>query len=112
MGDEFCILLASDEALSHVRLLQVREVWHALDARRSREVGQPVHAFQAGQLPIDGGIAGVLLAATVDVAGEQTGVEFGCWDRAEEGFQMEAPARLHIVERTLFLDAVIAQQVV
>jgi hypothetical protein len=25
---------------------------------------------------------------------------------------MEAPARLHIVERTLFLDAVIAQQVV
>src|SRR5208337_2095885 len=111
VGDEFRILLASDEALSYVRLLQVREIWYARDPSWGREVGEPIHAFQACQLPIDGGIAGVLLAAMVDVALEEPGVQFRSRDRAEEGLQMEAPARLHIVQRPMLIDAVIAKQV-
>ena len=112
MGEKFRILLGSDEALSDVRLLQMREMWHARDPQRGREIGEPVHAFQACQFPIDGGIAGVLLAAPVDVAREEPGVELCGWDRAQEGLQMETPACLDIVQRPMLIDAVIAKQVV
>ena len=90
-------MLGCDEALPHVRLLQVREMWHALDLPRSREVREPEHAFQASQLSIDRGIAGMLLAAPVDVAVEESGVELGGWDidqrRVSDGGASAPPHR-------------------
>lgn len=68
MGDEFRKLLGSDKALSHVVLLQVREVWDARHPRRGREIREPVHALQACQFSIDRGIRGMLLSARVNVA--------------------------------------------
>src|ERR1017187_270130 len=105
------ILFGRDEALSHVVLLEMGKMWDALHPRRARLICEPVHAFQARHLSIDRGIAGVLLAAAVDVALELPGVELRCWDRAQEGFEVEAPTRLYIGQRTMFVDAVVAKQV-
>ena len=54
--------------VSDVVFLQVREVWDARHPRRARLACEAVHAFQTRQLSIDRGVAGMLLAASVDVA--------------------------------------------
>ena len=87
-------------------------MWDAWQPRWARLVGEPAHAFQARELSIDCGIAGMLLLAPVDVSLELPGVKFGCRHRAEDGFEMETPARLYIVQRPMSIDAVIAEQVV
>lgn len=106
VGDEVRVLFGRDEALSHVVFPQVREVRDARHSRRPRLVGEPVHALQARQLSIDHGIAGILLAAAVDVALELPGVELRCWHRAQERLEMQAPTRLYIGQRTMSIDAV------